>query len=115
MTTTFIDAAGVPPVPPPVPAADRAPRPLGPWRALGWIVLGVLAARAVAVLYRHSLGAWNLTHPGRPIPLPEASGLSNAILFAATLAVFLATLLLACRCAGWRAVDYLALTRPRGA
>jgi membrane protease YdiL (CAAX protease family) len=115
MTTTCIDAACAPPVPPPVPAADRTPRPLGPWGALGWIVLGVLAARAVAVLYRHGLGAWNLAHPGRPIPLPEASGLSNAILFAATLAVFLATLLLACRCAGWRAVEYLALIRPRGA
>jgi membrane protease YdiL (CAAX protease family) len=115
MTTTFINAACEPLVPPPVPAGDRAPRPLGLWRALGWTVLAILAALAVAFLYGLALGIWGLMHPGRPIPVPNGQGLPSAILLGAMLAAFFATLVLACRCSGWRAVDYLALARPRGA
>src|SRR6202451_3438979 len=98
MTTTFIDAAGEPPVPPPVPAVDRAPRPLGLWRALGWTVLAILAALAVVVLDGLALGIWGLMHPGRPIPVPNGQGLPSAILLGATLAAFFALLVLACAC-----------------
>jgi membrane protease YdiL (CAAX protease family) len=117
MSTMFADSAYLPPPlpPPPPPIVAPAPRPLGIWRALGWFGLAVLAAFAAAFLYGLGLGIWSLTmHPGRPIVAPDGHGLSSAILLAAMLAAFFATLLLACRCSGWRAADYLALVRPRG-
>ncbi len=114
MTITFT-AAAYPPPPPRLQIAARAPQRLGFWRGLGWTGLAALASFAVPLLYGMTAGTWNLARPAHPIPLPHGFDLLGAFIFAAALAAFFAIIVLACRCSGWRAVDYLALTRPRGA
>jgi hypothetical protein len=116
MTTTYIDAACPPPIPAlPSPIVARTPQPLGIWRALGWLAVAVIAAVAGPFLYGVGAGLWNQAHPARPLPLPKGHDLLTCIVYAVMLAAFFAVIVLACRRAGWRAVDYLALTRPRGA
>jgi membrane protease YdiL (CAAX protease family) len=118
MTTTYIDTACPPPLPPLLPPAQpiatRGPRPLGIWRALGWMALAALAALAGPFLYGVAAGAWNLAHPAQPMPLPKGHDLLSCGVYAVMLAAFFAVIALACRASGWRALDYLALTRPRG-
>jgi hypothetical protein len=114
MSTTLVDAAYLPPPPPPI--VPPAPRALGIWRALGWLVLAVIAALAGPFLYGIIVGVWNLSHPAQPMLVPGAHDLLlSSIVFAAMLAGFFAVIVVACRHSGWRPVDYLALTRPHDA
>jgi len=111
MTMTFTVAAFPPPR---LDTTARAPQRLGLWRGLGWTGLAVLAGFAVPFFYGLTAAIWNEVRPHHPIPLPDGLDLLNAFLFVAGLAAFFAIIVLACRRSGWRAVDYLALTRPRG-
>ena len=113
MSTTFLDPAFLPPPIPPV--AVLVPRPLGIWRALGWLTVAVIAALAGPFLYGVGAGMWNLAHPAQPLPLPKGHDLLSCAVYAVMFAAFFAVIVVACRLSGWRAVDYLALTRPRGA
>jgi hypothetical protein len=113
MTMTF--AAAYPPPPPLLWTGARAPQRLGLWRGLGWTGLAMLAAVAVPFLYGITAAIWNQARPTHPIPLPHGLDTAGVAIFAATLAAFFAIIILACRHSGWRPVDYLALTRPRGA
>src|SRR5690242_6948379 len=114
MTMTFT-AAGFPPPPPRLQIAARAPQRIGCWRGLGWTGLAVLAFVAILLLYGMAAGIWNQVRPAHPLPLPGGLDLTAAVIFMAALAAFFAIIVLACRRLGWRAVDYLALARPRGA
>jgi len=114
MTMTFT-AAGFPPPPPRLQIAARVPQRIGFWRGLGWTGLAVLAFFAVLLLYGLAAGIGNEVRPAHPIPLPGGLDLTGAALFMAALAAFFAIIVLACQRSGWRAVDYLALSRPRGA
>lgn len=117
MTATYVDV-GCPPIPPPSipPIAPRAPRPLGLWRALAWFALAVIAAFAVAFAYAIIVG-WiaNPARLGQPVTVRIGQDLQGCAVQAAMLAALLLVLVIACRRSGWRAIDYLALTRPRGA
>jgi membrane protease YdiL (CAAX protease family) len=113
MTITFT-AAAYPPPPPLLRIAARAPRPLGFWLGLGWTGLAVLAFFAVPILYGITAAMWNLGRTAHRMPLPQGNSLVNVIIFMSALAALFAIIVLACRCSGWRALDYLALTRPRG-
>lgn len=119
MTTTYVDVAcppSLPALPPPLaPTMPPTPRALGIWRGLGWLALAVIAGLAGPFLYAVVAGLWNGARPAQPLPLPDGFNLPGCITFAVMLAAFFAVIVRACRRSGWRAVDYLALTRPRGA
>jgi uncharacterized protein len=106
MTLTAADF----PVPPPQITA-RVPRQLGLWRGLGWTGLAVLAFFTIPLTCGLAVAIWNQARPAHQIPLEQGF---NALVFLAALAAFFAIIILACRCSGWRAADYLALTRPSG-
>jgi hypothetical protein len=91
--------------PPPDPqTVARAPQRLGFWLALGWtgtalaaqIIVGVIV---VVALRRAAANEFWL----------------QIALYLSGLAAQLAVIVPACRCSGWRAIDYLALRWPRGA
>lgn len=112
--TMTLTAAALPP-PPALQIAARSPQRLGLWRGLGWTGLALLAFFAVLLLHDLAAGIWNVAWPAHPIPDSLDLDPVSAVAFVAGLAMFFAIVVLACRRSGWRAVDYLALTRPRGA
>jgi membrane protease YdiL (CAAX protease family) len=105
-----------PPPPPRGQIGSRVPQRLGLWRGLGWAVAAQLAAYGVATLEGLALVAWYGVGPDRSISLTRnghaAASLAVYVIGAATV---YAVVVFACRRSGWRAVDYLAFTRPRGA
>jgi hypothetical protein len=118
--TMILTAADFPlplPLPPPprLQIAARAPQRIGFWRGLGWTGLATLTFFAIPLLYALFVGIWNVIRPDHRLPLP-AGGADplGAVLLLSALAAFFAIIVLACRRSGWRAIDYLALTRPRG-
>ncbi len=101
MTTMYIDDSAHSAFPPPIPPiVAPAPRPLGVWRALAWLGLAAIAALAAIVVYTIVILISNVVPRGRPTPLPLEAGR-----LAAGLAAFFTVIILACRCAGWRAAD----------
>jgi len=106
MTLTTADF----PAPPPHITA-RVPRRIGFWLGLGWTGLAVLAFFAIPLTGGLAVALWNHLRPARQIALQQDL---YALVFLAALAAFFAVIVLACRCSGWRAVDYLALNRPCG-
>ena len=106
--TTGIDESAHPASPPPIPPiVAPAPRPLGVWRALAWFGLASIAALALPV--------GGVIAVGMLFPLPEwHDDTKTYLFFAGAFAGFIPIIVIACRRSGWRAVDYLALTRPRG-
>lgn len=106
--TTRTDEPAHPASPPPIPPiVAPAPRPLGVWRALAWFGLASIAAVVLPVGCMIAVGML--------FPLPEwHDDTKNHLIFAGAFAGFIPIIVIACRRSGWRAIDYLALTRPRG-
>jgi uncharacterized protein len=105
-----LHAPAVLPSPPP---ASRPPRPLGLWMTFGWTEAGLAAAMLLAILTVAAGAIWNAVHPGRPFTQDQIMDLAQVGMSAGFL-LLLGMIVLACRRSGWRAADYLALTRPQG-
>jgi uncharacterized protein len=92
-------AYGVPSCP-----ALAAPRPLGFWGTIGVAALAfamaLVAADAMARAFR--------------ISATTDKALFEQVAFVGFSLVLVATIILVCRRRGWRAIDYLALTKPQG-
>ena len=104
-----VPTSQVPALPPPA----SPPRPLGPWATIGWTVLGLAAATASAILIVIAAMVWGLTRSASGLTEAQLQNVSQVAMSVGFL-LFLGLIVIACRHAGWRAADYLALIRPQG-
>jgi len=88
-------------------------RPLGFWATLGWALLALVAGLLSAAAVGAAIGPWITGQTFSQMMLSGRSPIvASLLILAAT--VMIAVLAFAARRAGWSALVYLALVRPRG-
>lgn len=87
--------------------------PLGFWASIGWTLLAVGAGLLAALIAGAPLARWGAGLTVSEMMLNASSPVVPALLILAAV-VMIAVLTVATRCAGWSALGYLALVRPRG-
>jgi CAAX protease family protein len=95
------------------PPAAQPPQILGPWVSFAWTAVASTAALLLVILAMVGAAVWNIAKPGLALTDAQIGDLAQATASVGFL-MALGMIVLACRQAGWRATDYLALTRPRG-
>jgi CAAX protease family protein len=99
---------------PPMPAGHGTPtRPWGFWATLGWTLLAVAAGFLVLIAIGKALAQWDTSVPLFQLVLRPGHPAGSSLLILGY-GGLIAVLVFAAKRAGWSAIEYLALVRPRG-